>query len=130
MNRSTMTALVTGGGAGIGEAICRRLAFEGKAVGVLGRDAGNTTAVAKAITDAGGKAIAVQADVADRAQVDTAVARVRKALGSIGILVNNAGIEDFTVGDIDYANNDIPLGGAQSTCIRNRFERGSSYGSC
>ena len=40
--------------------------------------------------------MAVQADVADRAQVDAAVARVRAALGSIGILVNNAGIEDFT----------------------------------
>ena len=96
MNRSAVAALVTGGGAGIGEAICLRLALEGRAVGVLGRDAGNTTAVAKAITDAGGKAMAVQADVADRAQVDAAVARVRKALGSIGILVNNAGIEDFT----------------------------------
>jgi 2-hydroxycyclohexanecarboxyl-CoA dehydrogenase len=88
-------ALVTGGGAGIGEAACLRLAREGKAVAVLGLREGNTSAVAKAIVDVGGKAIAVQADVADRAQVEAAIARVREALGPITILVNNAGIEEF-----------------------------------
>jgi NAD(P)-dependent dehydrogenase (short-subunit alcohol dehydrogenase family) len=88
--------LVTGGGAGIGEATCLRLAREGRAVGVLGRRMENSAAVAQAITDAGGKAIAVQADVADRGQIEAAVAQVREALGPITILVNNAGIEDFT----------------------------------
>jgi NAD(P)-dependent dehydrogenase (short-subunit alcohol dehydrogenase family) len=92
----TRTALVTGGGAGIGEAVCLRLAREGRAVGVLGRHASDIAAVAKAINDAGGRAIAVQADVADRAQVTAAVAKVRETLGPITILVNNAGIEDFT----------------------------------
>ncbi|MCB2073755.1 MAG: 3-oxoacyl-ACP reductase FabG [Novosphingobium sp.] len=89
-------ALVTGGGAGIGEAVCLRLARDGNAVGVLGQKAANTQAVAQAITDAGGRAVAVQADVSDRAQVDAAVSQVRDTLGPVTILVNNAGIEEFT----------------------------------
>jgi len=88
--------LVTGGGAGIGEAACLRLARDGYAVGVLGRRAENISAVAKAIVAGGGQATAVLADVSDRAQVDRAVAQVREALGPITILVNNAGIEEFT----------------------------------
>jgi len=63
-------ALVTGGGAGIGAATCRWLAREGHAVGVLGRDARNTTAVTRSIEAASGNAIAVVADVADRGRVD------------------------------------------------------------
>ena len=89
-------ALVTGGGAGIGEATCLRLARDGCAVGVLGRREENTTAVARRIVEAGGRAIAVQADVADKTAVEAATARVREALGPITILVNNAGIEEFT----------------------------------
>lgn len=89
-------ALVTGGGAGIGEATCLRLARDGHAVAVLGRRAENTGAVADRIRTAGGRALAVQADVADRLQVQRAVAQVREALGPITILVNNAGIEEFT----------------------------------
>ncbi len=89
-------ALVTGGGAGIGEATCLRLAGDGHAVGVLGRRAENIGAVADAIVAAGGRAIPVLADVADRAQVESAVAQVREALGPVTILVNNAGIEEFT----------------------------------
>jgi NAD(P)-dependent dehydrogenase (short-subunit alcohol dehydrogenase family) len=89
-------ALVTGGGAGIGEATCLRLARDGHAVAVLGRSPENTSAVAEAIVAGGGAAVAVVADVADRAQVEAAVAEVRRALGPVGILVNNAGVEDFT----------------------------------
>jgi NAD(P)-dependent dehydrogenase (short-subunit alcohol dehydrogenase family) len=96
MTASTRTALVTGGGAGIGEATCLRLARDGHAVGVLGRRAENTRSVARAIVEAGGRAVAVMADVADREQVEAAVAEVRAALGPITILVNNAGVEEFT----------------------------------
>ena len=91
MNR---TALVTGGGAGIGAATCLRLARDGNAVGVLGRGA-NVHEVARQIVDRGGTALAVEADVADRAQVAAAVQAVRSALGPITILVNNAGVEEF-----------------------------------
>lgn len=98
-------ALVTGGGAGIGEATCLRLVRDGHAVGVLGRRKENIEAVARAIIAAGGQALPVLADVADRAQVEAAVAGVRAALGPITILVNNAGIEEFAAfPDIDDAS--------------------------
>ena len=88
-------ALVTGGGAGIGAAVCHRLAREGRSVTVLGRGAENTSVVAKAINEGGGRAIAVQADVSDRGQVASALAEVRERLGPVTILVNNAGVEEF-----------------------------------
>lgn len=88
-------ALVTGGGAGIGEATCLRLARDGHTVAVLGRRADNIGAVADAIAAAGGRAMPVLADVADKAQVKRAVAEVRETIGPITILVNNAGIEEF-----------------------------------
>ncbi|MEW9856448.1 SDR family NAD(P)-dependent oxidoreductase [Novosphingobium sp. M1R2S20] len=90
------TALVTGGGAGIGEATCHRLARDGMKVGVLGRRIENVNAVADAIIEAGGEAIAVKADVANREAVEQAVAQVRAAFGPITVLVNNAGVEEFT----------------------------------
>jgi NAD(P)-dependent dehydrogenase (short-subunit alcohol dehydrogenase family) len=89
------TALVTGGGAGIGKATCLRLARDGRAVGVLGIDPANIAEVALEINQGGGKAIAVPADVADPSQVGTAIAELRKTLGPITILINNAGTENF-----------------------------------
>ena len=98
------TALVTGGGSGIGEATCLRLARDGCAVAVLGREADNIATVSKRIRDLGGRAIAVQADVAHPQEVSTALQTIRQNLGPITILVNNAGIEDFTAfSEIDEA---------------------------
>lgn len=81
------TAIVTGGGAGIGEAICRRFAGEGARIAVLDRDLASAQAVAEAI---GG--IALECDVADAAAVEGAVARACDEFGTITDLVNNAGM--------------------------------------
>ncbi|TCM18828.1 2-hydroxycyclohexanecarboxyl-CoA dehydrogenase [Novosphingobium sp. PhB165] len=93
---SYKVAIVTGAAAGIGAACARRLAKEGVAVGVLDLDAERCADTVKAIREAGGTAIAVGADVSNRASAKAAIEQVREALGPISILVNNAGVTDFT----------------------------------
>ena len=88
-------AVVTGGGSGMGRAICRRLAAAGHAVAVLDIDADATERVAKEVEADGGRAIPVPVDVSDRAAVDAAMDEARSAFGPIGILVTSAGIEGF-----------------------------------
>lgn len=89
---SQKVALVTGAAAGIGAAISRRLAREGIAVGVLDLNIEDASKVADEIVSEGGKAIALQASVADRSQVQKAVHTLRSNFGPVTILVNNAGI--------------------------------------
>src|SRR5262245_10218164 len=89
-------ALVTGAAAGIGAAISRRLAREGIAVGIIDVNLDMAEGVAADIRAQGGKAVALKASVADRGQVNEAVAKLRKELGPVTILVNNAGITGFT----------------------------------
>jgi NAD(P)-dependent dehydrogenase (short-subunit alcohol dehydrogenase family) len=88
-------ALVTGGGSGIGEAICHRLARDGMAVAVLDRDAENAARVAAELCAMPVRALAVPCDVSDRAALEVAVARIRTELGPITVLVNNAAVESF-----------------------------------
>ncbi|GAA1945104.1 SDR family oxidoreductase [Microbacterium deminutum] len=88
----TRTAIVTGAARGIGAATAVRLAADGNAVAVLDLDADACAATVDAITQAGGRAIAVGANVADATAVADAVARVDAELGAPTILVNNAGI--------------------------------------
>jgi 3-oxoacyl-[acyl-carrier protein] reductase len=86
-------ALVTGGSRGIGRAIVERLAGDGMDVAFFYR--GNTDAareVVDGVAAAGGKAEALQVDVADAAAVSAAVDRLIEARGRIDVLVNNAGI--------------------------------------
>ncbi len=84
-------AVVTGAASGIGRAIAERLASEGAAIAVLDRNIlGAQEAVAR-ITASGGRAAAVEVDVGDFRGVQSAVERVRQELGSIAILINNAG---------------------------------------
>jgi 2-hydroxycyclohexanecarboxyl-CoA dehydrogenase len=89
------TALVTGGGAGMGKAIALRFAREGRRVGVLDINGDDAARVAADIMAGGGDAIPLTADIADRATVEAAVAQVHEAFGPIAILVNNAAIESF-----------------------------------
>lgn len=89
-------ALVTGAAAGIGAACSKRLAQDGIAIGVLDLDEARCAETVDAIKAAGGTAVALGADVSRRDQVKAAVAKCREALGPITIVVNNAGVTDFT----------------------------------
>jgi 3-oxoacyl-[acyl-carrier protein] reductase len=80
-------AAVTGGGAGIGEAICQRLAEEGARVAILDLSLDAASATARAIGDG----LALEVDVSDSRRVDEAIARVESELGGLDVLVNNAG---------------------------------------
>jgi 2-hydroxycyclohexanecarboxyl-CoA dehydrogenase len=89
------TAVVTGGGGGIGSAICRRFAAEGARVAVLDRSGPAAEAVVKELTGQGAAALALRCDITDRADVDAAVAAVTDQLGPVDVLVNNAGWDLF-----------------------------------
>jgi len=89
-------ALVTGAGQGIGEAIALRLSRDGFDVAVVDLDAQAAASVCKKIEQAGGKALAIQADVADRAQVFAAVQQTQRTFGGFDVIVNNAGIAPST----------------------------------
>jgi len=98
-------ALVTGGGSGIGEATSKRFALDGMTVGVLDVDRHAATRVAREITEAGNRAVGLQADVSDDAQVQAALAELRKVAGPVTVLVNNAAVEEFCAfGDITRAS--------------------------
>jgi L-rhamnose 1-dehydrogenase len=94
MELSGKVALVTGGSRGIGRAICRRLARAGAAVAV-NYNKTEPREVLDEIAAAGGRAIAVQADVAKKREVEAMVERVVAELGGLDVLVNNAGICPF-----------------------------------
>lgn len=83
-------AIVTGGGRGIGQVIACGLAKAGAEVVIICRSGAEETV--KMITDEGGKAYDIKADVTDEAQVDAALATILERSGSIDVLFNNAGI--------------------------------------
>ena len=96
-------ALVTGAAVRIGRAIAEALAEDGWAVAVHHRDSGAAAdSVVAGIEGAGGRAVALRADLAEEAQVETLVARAADALGPLGCLVNNASL--FDNDDIESAD--------------------------
>lgn len=92
---SNRTAFVTGGAQGIGKGITTTLGAQGFAVAVVDLNTEAAQATAAEIVEAGGRAIAVQADVTDTASVQAAVKTVTEELGPIEVAVNNAGWDDF-----------------------------------
>jgi len=120
-------ALVTGASKGIGAAIARELAAHGAAVAVNysgSKDAADK--VVAAIQAAGGKAIAVQANLSDAAAAAPLVEVVAKQLGPINILVNNAGVYEFAPLEVvtpesfrrQPSSTLIPTAAASSTSVR------------
>ena len=91
MKLQNQTALVTGGGAGIGKAIALRFAQEGARVAVWDWDAARAENVAREIASAGGTAQAFACDVMDVNAVNNMARQVREGLGMVDILVNSAG---------------------------------------
>jgi 3-oxoacyl-[acyl-carrier protein] reductase len=108
MRLKNKTAIVTGAGKGIGAAIARRLAQEGCAVAVnYARDEAAARQVVQNIEQAGGKAVAVQADVGDPAGMPALFDAAEAAFGLVDLLINNAGmmrlspVADATDADFD-----------------------------
>ncbi len=89
------TVIVTGGGGGIGRAVCQRFAEEGSLVAVLDRDENAAQATVDLITEAGGEAKAYAADITDYAAITETVATMESDLGVPTVLVNNAGFDRF-----------------------------------
>lgn len=104
-------ALVTGGGSGIGRAICERFAEEGATIVAADRYLDRAEETAARIKASGGDAIGLRVDVADAAAVAAMAERAVAAYGRVDVLVNNAGL---SVGDdiltIDEATWDLNLG--------------------
>ncbi|TGD71062.1 SDR family oxidoreductase [Mangrovimicrobium sediminis] len=105
---SGRTAVVTGGGSGIGRGLAEALAAEGAAVAVADIILENAQAVAEAINAAGGRAMAVHCDVCERDSVFAMKAAINAELGPVSLLFANAGatsferITDMEVNDVDW----------------------------
>jgi 3-oxoacyl-[acyl-carrier protein] reductase len=104
----TRIALVTGGSGGIGVDTVQRLAADGMAVVVhYSRSQDKADAAVKAVTDAGGAAIAVQADIGDEAEVGALFDQVEQTYGGVDVVVHTAGImllsplADLDIDDLD-----------------------------
>jgi 3-hydroxybutyrate dehydrogenase len=93
MSLQNKVALVTGAASGIGEQCARKLASLGAAVVIADLNLDNAQKVASSIVEAGGKAIAVSMDVTNEEAVNAGIERAVKELGSIDVLVSNAGIQ-------------------------------------
>jgi 3-oxoacyl-[acyl-carrier protein] reductase len=134
MTDTQRVALVTGGSGGIGRQICERLARQGMSVVVhYSGNADRAREVVDSVTEHGGEAISVRADVADSADVEAMFATVAQQYGGVDVVVNTAGImrlapmKEFSLDDFDqmvrtnlrgtfvvsqYAANTVRSGGA------------------
>jgi NAD(P)-dependent dehydrogenase (short-subunit alcohol dehydrogenase family) len=117
------TAVVTGGGQGLGRAIARGLAGAGADVAILEIDQAKAAESCAELEAMGANAVSVSTDVADPAQVDQAFKTVAKSFGHLDILVNNAGIsragpETHEVSDRDWLDSISVMQSGVFYCMR------------
>lgn len=89
-------AVITGAGSGMGRSMALRLAEDNARIAIWDINGAGAEETAKMVRDAGGTAIAIEADCSDKAAIKAAAEQTRRELGPILILVNNAGIAPFT----------------------------------
>jgi len=109
MDLKNKVALVTGGGTGIGRATCLALAQRGATVAVnYSRSKTEADETAETIKNAGGHAIAIQADVSQDGEVREMVATIVQQLGTVDLLVNNASItRHIPLDDLEAATEEV-----------------------
>ncbi|HEX5415014.1 MAG TPA: SDR family NAD(P)-dependent oxidoreductase, partial [Chloroflexota bacterium] len=86
-------ALITGAGGGIGSATARRMVKEGASVVLVGRSPGPLLALEQELRDAGGRALAIRADVSRASEVANAVDQAVESFGKLDLLVANAAVQ-------------------------------------
>ncbi|NRD80353.1 SDR family oxidoreductase [Bacillus sp. BRMEA1] len=106
MNLQGKTAIVTGGGSGIGRATALRFAKEGANVAIAELDANSGEETLKMINDLGGKAIFVKTDVSDSTDVQQLIRKVSDTFGSFNIMFNNAGIGHSEVRSVELSEDE------------------------
>ncbi len=84
--------VVTGGGAGFGEAFCATFAELGARIAILDVDMKAASRVAERVTASGGRSLVLECDVANEAQVEQAMGKVVDAFGGVDVLINNAAL--------------------------------------
>jgi 3-hydroxybutyrate dehydrogenase len=132
MRMKDKVAIVTGAASGIGLEIARAYAREGAKIAIADLKQDAAEAAAKEIKNGGGQAIAVAMDVTNESQVDAGIEATVKALGSVDVLVSNAGIQIISpVQDLSLADwrkmLAIHLDGAFLTtraCLRHMYKSG------
>ena len=111
MRLENKKAIVTGGAGGIGRATCLALAEEGAAVAVVDLNGEAAEAVAAEIRDAGGRAVAIPADVSSESDIERVVSTTIGEFGGVDVVFNNAGIiRRQTAVEIDVDDWDLVFG--------------------